>query len=361
MNFEWIPFLKSWTSSSPKSLELNNLEKRCSSQTAYVCQEISTKIPQTLARLTHSVSYQGCMYIFGGAQNFSKMFNDVHEYNPRANQWTQLQTSGSRPTKRSYASVVVYKDSLIVFGGYDINDQIRDDIYLMDFKSKHWHEVQVYPGGYIPKARYQHSAVIYKDEMIVFGGSCMYEWVNDVNKFTFKTYTWTKVECSGKIPSPRACHSAVVYENDMFVFGGAKNDGEELYGGQLYVLDLNCFKWKQIESVGQPQIVWGHSAEVYDKYMFIVCGSFGKRNYSNAVYRFNLNTYKWKKIKCNNELLKPRNYHCSAVINHEMYIFGGIIKDGEQCSEFFKMRLDVEKPITLNRKAFIDIIINFTF
>jgi len=371
MSSEWIPFIQRFTSAfingggnndiissvffKNKPNNLNNL--RSPYQTAYIYEKISTNVEKSLARLTHAVSYNGCMYIFGGAQNFSQVFNDVHEYNPQTNNWTRLKTSGARPTKRSDASAVIYNDSLIIFGGCDILDQICDDIYLMDFKSKHWHEIQVYPGGYIPRARCQHSAVIYKDEIIIFGGLCGHnEFLNDVNKFTFKTFSWTKVECSGKIPSSRSSHSAVVYENNMFIFGGSKHD--EIIGGQLFVLDLDCFKWKQIESFGQPQLVFGHSAVVYENNMFIVCGSFGRRDYSNSLYRFNLNTYKWKKIKpfsYKSELLKPRSYHSSVIIDNELYIFGGIIDFGIQCSELFKIKLNVEPPISIDRLAFIDV------
>lgn len=90
-----------------------------------------------------------------------------------------------------------------------------------------------------PSPRFGHSAVLYEDNMIIFGGfdGNFGESCNDVYFYSiglilssnFKSLiylekqTWEKKTCIGESPSPRHQHSAIIVGNMMYVFGGHNN------------------------------------------------------------------------------------------------------------------------------------------
>ncbi|MFH0977113.1 MAG: kelch repeat-containing protein [Spirochaetota bacterium] len=64
------------------------------------------------------IEHNGNLYVFGG-QNGKECFNDLWKYSLSSNTWTKISTA---PFKRSFYSAVKYNNSLIIFGGYSLND-----------------------------------------------------------------------------------------------------------------------------------------------------------------------------------------------------------------------------------------------
>ncbi len=61
------------------------------------------------------------LYTFGGREGWSSFFNDVSKLNLDTLQWTKVQTSGSRPMKKSGCGIVrVNERTLCCFGGVGI-------------------------------------------------------------------------------------------------------------------------------------------------------------------------------------------------------------------------------------------------
>lgn len=59
--------------------------------------------------------------------------------------------------------------------------------------------------------------------MYIFGGYDKDTFVsNDLYEFNFHTLTWKKVKTKGRYPKDRYHHSAVVYKGSMYIFGGFK-------------------------------------------------------------------------------------------------------------------------------------------
>jgi len=59
--------------------------------------------------------------------------------------------------------------------------------------------------------------------MYIFGGYDKDTFVsNDLYEFNFNTLTWKKVKTKGRYPKDRYHHSAVVYQGSMYIFGGFK-------------------------------------------------------------------------------------------------------------------------------------------
>lgn len=116
-------------------------------------------------------------------------------------------------------------------------------------------------------ARAGHSAVVWEEDMIVYGG---YRFpVGDEEeapggsgsdeadapqllRYSFASGRWEELTVSapfgGSLPEPRHGHTAVVYNNSMYVFGGAKIPAEEITS-ELWVLDLVSLEWTDLSPV----------------------------------------------------------------------------------------------------------------
>ena len=72
-----------------------------------------------------------------------------------------------------------------------------------------------------PSKRWGHSAILYHNSMIIFGGRHLQRSLSNVYSLDFSTLTWSKMEPIGPIPLARDSHTAVLYNNtDMIIFGG---------------------------------------------------------------------------------------------------------------------------------------------
>jgi N-acetylneuraminic acid mutarotase len=65
------------------------------------------------------------MIVFAGGDGFSWL-NDMFEFNLDLMEWKEIQTKGFPPSKRAGHSAVQYKDSMIIFGGWNGNNTLND-------------------------------------------------------------------------------------------------------------------------------------------------------------------------------------------------------------------------------------------
>jgi hypothetical protein len=74
--------------------------------------------------------------------------------------------------------------------------------------------------GSRPTPRDCHSAILYKNKMVIFAGGDGFSWLNDMFEFNLDASEWKEIQTKGFPPSKRAGHSAVQYKNSMIIFGG---------------------------------------------------------------------------------------------------------------------------------------------
>lgn len=92
--------------------------------------------------------------------------------------------------------------------------------------------------GEVPASRDEHSAVLDGDSMLIFGGYLDLQRTNDLFRYHFKENRWEKVEAVGeKKPCPRSGHSAIVWQDYMIVYGGKDNESNKL--SDVWSFDLN--------------------------------------------------------------------------------------------------------------------------
>jgi len=78
--------------------------------------------------------------------------------------------------------------------------------------------------------------------MWIYGGNVGGERVGDIYKFIFNENKWEIVKSFSKAnPLPRAGHSAVVYKDSMIVFGGKDEDNNKL--NDLWEFNMASLVW----------------------------------------------------------------------------------------------------------------------
>ncbi|CAE7455231.1 ODA11, partial [Symbiodinium sp. KB8] len=103
-------------------------------------------------------------------------------------------------------------------------------------------------GEEVPTPRGAHSAVVIRDQMLVFGGyggsGFSRKDFNDLYSLNCQTWEWQKIKCKGQIPEPRSSHSAAVNEEQMLVFGGWNAQRQF---SDIHVLNTNKRTWSSVD------------------------------------------------------------------------------------------------------------------
>ncbi|KAB8232895.1 putative cell polarity protein (Tea1) [Aspergillus alliaceus] len=104
---------------------------------------------------------------FGGT-NGLQWFNDVWTYDPRANQWTQLDCVGFIPTPREGHAAALVNDVMYIFGGRTDEGIDLGDLAAFRITTKRWYSFQNM--GPAPSPRSGHSMTAFGKQIIVMAG-----------------------------------------------------------------------------------------------------------------------------------------------------------------------------------------------
>ena len=181
---------------------------------------------------------------------------DVH-MNPT---WHKIKTSGiSKPKAMACHTSVVLEDKMYLFGGTSNGKQCQD-MYALDLLKFQWSLCKPKPykgiAKNLPEPRDQHTCVLHREYLIMFGGYVEGKKCNTVYKYRCKDNTWQCIKAKGDpaaeeyLPAPRTGHAAVTVlsEQDgdyMYMFGGIGVHGEERLG-DFWKLNLSTFHWTKI-------------------------------------------------------------------------------------------------------------------
>jgi hypothetical protein len=128
----------------------------------------------------------------------------------------------------------------------------------------------------LPKGRNFHSACVWNDALIIFGGKSN-SYLNDV--WIYQNGDWKIAAKMTPAPTPRYGHSAVVYNQHMFVYGGYDNDG--FVCDELWIFDLNTQSWKEHKIIAQLPALFQHSATVVDGNKMVLIGGLDSKKQAN--------------------------------------------------------------------------------
>ncbi|XP_013385258.1 F-box only protein 42 [Lingula anatina] len=237
--------------------------------------------PTIVERYSHSVCYfDKSMYVFGGCTSTNTTFNDIWRYDLGTRQWIRPLAMGIYPAPKGYASMVKYKDSLILFGGwshptpYPLHQlgpaRLFNELHIYSPVSNRWTLVHTHCPP-LPTAG--HSASIIGDGMmVVFGGSHgLGSSCNDLAVLNLQTMTWSKVATTSPKPLARYGQSQIVLDSHhILIVGGC--GGPNMQYSDIWLLTVKQdepWKWKEMEihnpENSSPQL-WCHPAcQVGDK------------------------------------------------------------------------------------------------
>ncbi|XP_054826401.1 leucine-zipper-like transcriptional regulator 1 isoform X2 [Eublepharis macularius] len=198
----------------------------------------------------------GILYIFGGMVDsaFTQKKNPFWLYDTDSAKWLQRQLSavegeGTTPTNRKGHSAVVYRGSMYMYGGYIDIKGVSQEFWTFCFDTEQWLPVPATLDGGSPGPRHGHAAVVYGNGMYMFGGLMGLSEQKDFWKWDFITTDWSSIRRS-QGPPKVVGHSALIFQDSMLVFGGGISNTKP--NGTLWKYHFPSEMWKKLASPTDP-------------------------------------------------------------------------------------------------------------
>lgn len=213
--------------------------------------------PLIAGRFSHSaVVYKNSMFVFGGGSSTATTFNDLWRFDLSSRQWVRPISMGNYPSPKACATMVSYKNFLILFGGWRHPStfppyqswRLFDELHAYNITENRWMSMNTLDG---PPAVTGHSATIHNDSMIIFGGYSQEEHngasKNDLWALNLKTLVWTKKETSQLRPAPRYGQFQVALsENHLLVMSGCGGPNNMFTDAWLLDMTKDPWQWRQV-------------------------------------------------------------------------------------------------------------------
>lgn len=219
----------------------------------------------------------------------------------------------------------------------------------------------------------------FRAKLIIFAGLSS-KRLNDVWELDItneNNLKWEKINCKGEIPVIRSEHTSVIYRNELFIFGGIIED-EKFYRikEDILIFDMISHKFIEGQCVNKNEVKWrkNHIAESIGHHMFIYGGKDEDGNILNDFWLLEFVKLRWIKIEPKGSRFPGMAYHSSAlVISQEkkdhisfsifkqpdipifqlknkkilfegIYLFGGIDESGKYLNDVYVIRI-CKKPL----------------
>jgi N-acetylneuraminic acid mutarotase len=180
--------------------------------------------------------------------------------------WSKLNPQGWKPETRQEATLTSTNNKLFLIGG--VSRSINNDINVCTPATLRWEKL--YPAGVEADPRFGHSASVYQDYIVVFGGGTNFntvhklrECLNGIKTFHPEANEWHYVKTSGTYIPTRKYHSASVVGRHLFIYGGLNQKNNLL--GDCALLNLEKKTWKSIRIEGPAENAFQTSVAVLGK------------------------------------------------------------------------------------------------
>ncbi|XP_037807941.1 uncharacterized protein LOC119601217 [Lucilia sericata] len=249
-----------------------------------ICNSPTT--PIIAGRFSHSaVRHGNSMYIFGGGSSSDTTFNDLWRFDLSEMRWERPLSMGSYPSPKGSASMVAWKEQLVLFGGWR------------------------YPSLHPPYQPW-----------------CLFD---ELHYYDLATNRWSVVMTMSR-PPPIAGHSASVHGDIMVIFGGYQiSDGVNSNSNETWCLDLKEHRWWQPLFLGsiKPPARYGQFQLVLDEKHLLIVGGCGGPNsvYSDAwLLDMTRDLWMWKSIPVRNKKFSASHMWCNPAckIDSKLVVLG---------------------------------------
>ncbi|XP_054007522.1 F-box only protein 42 [Hylaeus anthracinus] len=234
-------------------------------------------------RHSHSAcTYENSMYVFGGCTATCTTFNDLWRLDLDTRTWVRLITMGSYPSPKACATMLYYKKSFILFGGwslpspYSLHQQPKlfNELHVYSIESNKWIAINTLEK---PPPAAAHSASIHKNYMIVFGGimgNIFFDRSNDVWCLNLDSYSWHKQATSNIKPEPRYGQSQIeLGDNHLLVLGGCAGSNIAMNDAWLLKMEGTIWTWRKVimhNTEWAPARIWYHQACKVGNYIIVL-------------------------------------------------------------------------------------------
>ncbi|CAH1124306.1 unnamed protein product [Ceutorhynchus assimilis] len=244
------------------------------------------------------------------------------------------------PKRVNHAAVAV-NHKIYSFGGYstgeDCSGYTSMDVHVLNTHTNRWvkHPVSELPyfenDDILPYRRYGHTAIVYKDQIYIWGGRNDRASCSVLFKFDTFWHCWMAPATTGPVPLARDGHTACVYKNFMFIFGGYEEE-TDLFAKQVYYLDLDKLEWNYAVCGGYEPTLRDFHTTVCIKDKIYLFGGRGAmlsldnrplESYCNQVWYLDMKTFNWHSCNATGDIPVGRRSNAAFVHNEKMYIFGG--------------------------------------
>jgi N-acetylneuraminic acid mutarotase len=268
------------------------------------------------ARELHTVVWTGSEMIVWGGQSNGGLLDTGGRYTPATDTWTFTNSSGA-PTGRSGHTAVWTGNEMIVWGG-----QEQESPFPVNTGGKYnpgtdsWTPTNTTNA---PDGRYGHTAVWSGSQMVIWGGSDIFNVLNTGGRYDPTSDSWTATSTTNA-PEGRQSHTAVWTGSVMIIWGGEDQNFSSLNTGGRY--NPNTDTWTPTSLNNAPDSRYNHTAVSTDSEM-IVWGGFNTDSFQdlNTGGRYNPNTDSW--TATNDTAPDPRERHTAVWTGTEMVIWGG--------------------------------------
>ena len=220
--------------------------------------------------------YAGKLWVFGGGgpspehylndhgdiagDDDCAMNNQLLCYNPKIQKWTNPQCSGDVPSPRAHHASTSIKNKVWIFGGFNENWTVNDDIFELTMNSLTWTQIRTVQPR--PQARQWCTlTALPNNQLVLHGGDNMQNnyspplsdtWIMDLTSYSWRPYNSRK-------DHPRRSHTAsVCLNNNVIIIGGSQQDYDcQPYNSVFHVM-LETQSLQQLAA----QTIYKHQNEI---------------------------------------------------------------------------------------------------
>ena len=208
------------------------------------------------------------------------------------------------PARMRSHSTVVYKNSLLVIGGYNVDQRVLFDcIHEVELKPPHTVKLL----SKMPEPRAGHSTLLYDDRILIVGGIKTVKYKDNLSSVL--SYDIKNNECQQlpELPYPVNQMATVKWGENVVIIGGADKDGKVLNNVIIYNV-------KTGNSHMLPPMLHkrrGCMEVVIENTIVVLGGTDEKRNELKSVEGFSFDRYTWEELP---DMTQSRSFATAIVI-----------------------------------------------
>jgi N-acetylneuraminic acid mutarotase len=239
-------------------------------------------------------------------------------------EWTQM---APLTTGRSEHAAAALNDRVYVFGGLGPDKQPMASVEAYNAQKNAWEELPP-----LPEARSAATAAAFNGRLYVIGGRKGEQVLERVDIYDPAGRVWTP---GPKLPTARGGALAVADAGKLYVIGGV--DKEEEFLDDVLVLNAAVDGWDKVAHLLNGRAF--ATAEVLDGRIYVVGGEGKSKGISLFAADISLKyaevfdpvNNRWRNLA---KMPKARSYISSAVIQGNIYVFGGYLGNVINVSAF---------------------------